>query len=261
MSITDRLSQFGFTSTEAELYLKLAEVGRSSAHALAKRCGLPRTTAYSVLDSLVRKGFAAVDKGKAVSAYIANDPSILLRQVEREKQELTRKELEATALVDLVRPSFRSQFYHVPKTKFFEGKSGVEQMLYENTKTWQDSMAQYDSTWWGYQDHTFVEQFMPYLRHTWEHRSEDERIFLLSNQAAVEDQLRGQVVRREIRSVAAALEFSSTIWVLGDYIILIMTRNEPFYSFQIHDPVFGANLRSVFQLLWETQSGRKKEKR
>lgn len=258
MSLAERLGQFGITSTEAELYLKLAEIGRSSAHALAKRCGLPRTTTYSVLDSLVRKGFAAVDKGKTVSVYIANDPSVLLRQVEREKEEISRKEIEAAALVELVRPSFRSEFYHVPKTKFYEGREGVEQMLYENLVLWQTSMAQYDSTWWGYQDHTFVEHFLPFLEHSWEHRSPDEKIYLVSNVSTVEDQLRGRKIRsREIRSIPVLLEFSSTIWILGDYILLIMTRNEPFYSFQIHDPVFAANLRSVFQLLWGLEQPKK----
>jgi len=263
MSLAERLLPFGFTLTEAELYLRLAESGRSSAHALAKRAGLPRTTTYSVLDSLVRKGFAAVDRGKKVSAYVANDPSVLLRQVEREREDISKRELEAKSLVELVRPSFRSQFYHVPKTKFYEGRDGVEQMLHENLPIWQTSMAQFDSTWWGYQDHTFVEFFRPFLVHSWEHRSADEKIHLVSNVSAVEEGLRGKVRGREIRSIPDLLEFSSTIWVLGDYIVLIMTRHKPFYSFQIHDPVFGANLRSVFQLLWriEGDNGQRAGKR
>lgn len=253
MDLTERLVQFGMTPSEAEIYLQLAEVGRSGAHALAKRIGMPRTTTYSVLDSLVRKGFAAVERGKTIGVYVASEPDVLLRQLDRERETLARRQAEATALVEQVRPMFRSRFYHVPKIQFFEGRDGVEQMLYANLEQWQESLMRYDRVWWGYQDHTFVMNFRKWLDYTWARLNPQELIQLISNRAPIEDELRGQVRGREIRSISELLEFSSTIWILGDFIVLIMSRNEPFYSFQIHDPVFAANLRSVFQLLWKVE--------
>lgn len=254
MQLIERLVKFGMSQSEAALYLRLAELGRSGAHALAKRCGLPRTTTYSVLDSLVRKGFAFVEKGPGNTIYVANDPSALLLQVSKERAELEHREAEAAELVELVRPSFRSRFHNAPKIQFFEGRDGVEQMLYGNLEIWQTSIYNYDSTWWGYQDHTFVENFRAWLDYTWVRFQAGEKVCLISNSAPIEEQLRGRVRGREIRSINSLLEFSSTIWILGDYIVLIMNRHDPIYSFQIHDPVFAANLRSVFQLLWNFET-------
>ncbi|MCB0332359.1 MAG: hypothetical protein KDD55_02600, partial [Bdellovibrionales bacterium] len=73
---------------------------------------------------------------------------------------------------------------------------------------------------------------------------------ILSNISETESKLSGQIPRREVRVLDPSIEFSSSIWIMGDFIIMIMTRNEPYYAFQLHDSVFAGNLREVFQHLY-----------
>jgi hypothetical protein len=80
---------------------------------------------------------------------------------------------------------------------------------------------------------------------------ENEKICLLSNKSPTEKKLKNKIAKREIRHVPKNFEFSSTIWVLGDYVITIMTRQKPHYAFVLKDSVFAANQRLIFQLLWE----------
>lgn len=248
--------QLGFNSNEIKIYLGLAEVGRAPAQALARRIKLPRTTVYSVLDNLVQRGLVSTDRKGAATFYAVNKPSALLRLLDRERQTLTEKERALKELVSVIEPYFRSQHFSIPKLKFFDGNENVKAMLYDFHRVWSESMKLRDATPsqltnWGYQDHTFVLHYRQWLEDSWKLRPPPDTICLISNDAHVEDELKGKVPGREIKRVPAQYDFSSTIWVWGDYIILIMTRQEPHYAFQLHDAVFAANLRLVFMLLWE----------
>jgi len=249
-------SQLGFTDNEVSLYLALAELGKASANLLSKRVQIPRTTAYSVLDSLVKKGVVSMEQRGATNFYSANNPDAILRLVRIEKEEVLSREALAEELVEQIRPYFKSQNFSVPKLQFFEGRANVESMLYDQLFEWQRSIKEYDSTWWGYQDHTFVEQYMEWLQFHWKHKFKDERIHLISNKAAIEQKLRKQIRNRVIHPVPEAFHLASSIWVVGDYIVLLMTRQKPHYAFQMRDAVFGASLRSVFQLLWASMNVR-----
>ena len=65
--IEDSLEQLGFTKNEARLYLAVAEAGKANAQLIAKKVGLPRTTAYSVLDSLLKKGVVTTEQKKSTT--------------------------------------------------------------------------------------------------------------------------------------------------------------------------------------------------
>lgn len=251
MSLAAAFQSLGFSENEMKAYLGLAELGKSTAQLLAKKIGIPRTTAYSVLETLTKKGVVYQEQRKQTTFYAPNNPESLSRMLEEEKADLRKKEDTAAQLIEAVRPYFKSTSYSVPKVQFFEGKAGVNTMLYEWYLKWQASMAKYDCTWWGYQDHTFVEQYMDWLEWHWERRLPEETICLFSNQAPIETELAGSVERRFIRPVPKGIDFSSTIWVSGDYIMLLMTQHEPQYAYQLNDSVFAANLRSVFQMLWQ----------
>lgn len=248
--LEEYFQKLGFNDSEARVYLALAEVGKSTAQALAKRLDIPRTTAYSVLESLTKKGVIAIERKKATTFFTANTPNAILRYLEREKEQLIAKESVAKELVKLAAPFFKSKHFSVPKLMFFEGRANVESLLYDYTARWRESMAKYDFTWWGFQDHHFVEHYRSWLEWHWKTNDEKEQIKLVSNAAIVEKELKGKVTNREIRNVGDDFGFSSSLWVCGDYIILIMCGDELHYAFQLNDPVFGLNLRSVFKLLW-----------
>lgn len=243
--------ELGFTNNEVKLYLLLAESGKATAQLLAKRSRIARTTTYSVLESLMTKGLVAEEKKQGTTFFVVNKPNSILRTIQREHEQVKRREGLAKDLIEMITPYFKSKFFSIPKMQFFEGKNSVENMLYQHLEDWRGAIAQTDYTWWGYQDHTFVEYYLPWLESYWKIKTEREKIKLLSNQASVEDDLKDKVPGRVIKPISPNFDFSSSVWVCGDYIILVMTRQEPHYAFQIRDAVFGENLRLVFKLLWE----------
>jgi sugar-specific transcriptional regulator TrmB len=247
-------NSLGFNETQLTVYLSLVSFGKASATQLSKNTKLPRSTIYSSLDNLLPSGLVSLDQSGKIKYFVANAPESIERYVSKKKElllsEITEQQTNAKNLIELLKPHFTEQLFSIPKMQFFEGEASISNLLYENTKVWQDSVMLYDGIWWGYQDHNFVESYRGWLDYYWKNMKADEKIQLLSNKSSTEKKLKGKVSKRIIKVVPKQFEFSSTIWILGDYIISISTRQKPHYAFQVKDTVFSANLRKLFQMCW-----------
>jgi predicted transcriptional regulator len=250
-----QLQSLGLSETEAIVYLEIAEIGKATAQAISKRTAIARTTVYWLLENLAGKGLVTAEKKKDTTFYIANQPQALLRMVQEEKRkalsEITAREEIARELVTSVQPFFKSHRYNLPRLQIFEGKSAVTSLLYDHLPIWQESIAQHDFTWWGYQDPTFPEHYLEWMKASWKIKKEKERYCIVTNQAEIEKKLARAAPHRKMKFLSPQYNFSSTIWVLGEYIVLIMTSQKPHYAFQLRDPIFAGNMRMVFHLLWE----------
>jgi sugar-specific transcriptional regulator TrmB len=244
----------GFNQSEVKMFLAAAEIGKAPASLIAKRAGVRRPTGYAALENLVQKGIVSIEQESGVRLYIANSPDALKRLILEENDQLekhAKSRLEAAEqLAESLRPIFKSTNYSIPKLQFFDGKANVESMLYEYCFQWSESIENYDRIWWGYQDVHFVQSYRKWLDYYWPKMHPDERIKLLTFKDPTEIKLKGKIPRREIRFAPAKAKFSSTIWVLGDFVVTIMTRQTPHYAFQLRDSVFAANQRQIFQMLW-----------
>jgi hypothetical protein len=45
-------------------------------------------------------------------------------------------------------------------------------------------------------------------------------------------------------------EFTATTWVIGDYIVMLVTDQRPCYVVQIHDELLAQNMRTLFKDIW-----------
>jgi predicted transcriptional regulator len=255
MEILKQLLVLGLSEKEAAVYLDLAELGQATAHVISKRTKISRTTVYWALDNLVSRGLASIEQKKTTTVYRVNQPDSMMRMVQSEEQaalqEITRKKAAAIALAKSIGPRFQEKAVTVPKLQFFEGKEGVLAMLHDHLPLWRESIAQHDFTWWGYQDPSFPDQYLDWLKLGWKIRDKNEQYKVITSDAPIERRLKVAVPNRRMRRVPDQYSFSSTIWVLGDYIVLIMSHQKPHYAFQLRNPLFSDNLRTLFKLLWE----------
>lgn len=259
-ALQESLAEFGLSDKEALLYLCLADSGKTTANILSRRAGLSRTTVYFVLENLYSRGFALKEQKKGSTYYSANPPSILSRVVEREREELKKKELLAKTLDEAIAPLFKSRLYHVPTLQFFEGKDNVESMLYSQTEEWWRSVDEYDEPFWGYQDHELLEQYREWVLYYWKTKRENQRIRVFSNQLGNLPE-GATVPNREIKLLSDTKLFSSNIWVAGEYLIVLMHKHKPQYAFQIRDRVLASNLALIFELLWNNLPATRKSSR
>lgn len=117
MEIENQLKRAGLSKSEIRIYLYVLENGVSTPPQIAKGTGIARTNTYHILRSLKEKELLEPQpKGKR-EAFIATDPSAIVRNIEE------RKVAMETILPDL-RALYKSQ-KNKPVIKFLEGKEQI----------------------------------------------------------------------------------------------------------------------------------------
>ncbi len=246
------LVQLGLRDKEVAVFVCLSEANELTASKISEQTGIARSTVYTILESLIEKGFVSLVEERAKTFYRLENPSAFIGSLEAEKEALSKKETTVRQLVEILSSRFMNPDSGVPRIQFYSGKKNIEQMLYDQSDIWRQGIIEGDYTWWGYQDDAFVQQYSKWFEHIWATTATEEKINLLSNKSAHEETLKSRKLPgRSIRQLPERFTFSSTVWVLRPYIIMITTHQKPHYAFQFRDPVFADNLTMVFKMLWE----------
>jgi sugar-specific transcriptional regulator TrmB len=129
------LQKIGLSEKESHVYLMSLRLGIQPISVIAERVGIQRTTAYSIVNSLIKKGLATKVEKRGIVVFSVTAPKNLISYLEREKNEYTRAiERNKEDLQDLL-PYFTSleiQNTTKPKVRFFEGEKGMRE-AYEET--------------------------------------------------------------------------------------------------------------------------------
>ncbi len=252
--IEEKLKELGLSEKEVAIYAALVEVGKTSPARLAKATGIKRPTVYAVGEDLLRKGLIEADTTGATMFYFPASAESLKRSVEKEKQALENKKHLLEALSKEVESLPRSKTYAVPRIQFIEHEENVLDFLHKQISVWNASLLKTEPTWWGFQDHTLVEadKYRKWIRFAWDHSPETMSVNLLSNDSEIEEEMKKTPIpRRNIKFWKGAQNFTATQWIVGDYSVLVQTKQKPHYLVQIHDPVYSANMRELFKNLWK----------
>jgi len=135
--IQKTLKAYGLTNNEILVYLEALKHEESSPYLLAKLTGIPRTTVYDVMTSLSLKKLITLKHNaqfeKRQTKIVANNPSVLRKNIWKKKNDLTSLELD---ILDIL-PELKGDYYkQVPNAdlKFYPGVKGAEKVLFSETK-------------------------------------------------------------------------------------------------------------------------------
>ncbi|MGB4076156.1 MAG: helix-turn-helix domain-containing protein [Minisyncoccia bacterium] len=237
--------------SEAAVFKTILERGPMTPVALAKAAGVKRTTAYSIARSLSEKGLLIEDTTRRPRTFAPAAPEQVLALIESDKKRIVEREKSLVRLAEELSKASLKENYPVPTVRFIE-EGKMRDFYYKQMPVWDASMlATKESTWWGFQDHTFVEEFSSWITDYWKQAPEVIDLKLLSNRAEAEVKFAPSVTpRRAIKFWGEATNFLSTTWAIGDYLVMINTRTRPFYLVEIHDKLIAHDQREVFRNLW-----------
>lgn len=244
------LQGLGFNAKEAKVYIALLKQGKSTAGILAKETGVNRPTVYTVVNTLIAKRLIVEDLGGKATQYMALPPDQLAQLIKTDKDALVQKEhLIQEAIHDLNGIKLE-QTHPVPKIRFIEDKR-LKEFLYSEAVKWDASAQKVDKTWWGFQDHTLVEQYERWIHWLWKKVHKETEVKLLTNSSSIERRIYPKYPKRHIKSWDKAGGFSSTTWVVGEYVIMLVTSRKPSYLVEIHAEAFAESQRNLFKGIWE----------
>lgn len=141
--IIERLSRFGLSEKEALAYTSLLGFGTATAREVSRDSGLNRSTAYVLLEMLVKKGLASTSQEENNRYYTASPPERLIQALEDEAKRATENLGEARNIL----PELKSIYVGVgpkPKVTFYEGEKGIE-TVYEDTLSSTETIRAYAS--------------------------------------------------------------------------------------------------------------------
>lgn len=253
--ISDLLLKYGLSDKEILVYSTLLQKGKASATELSRHTKINRTTIYSVAKELMNKGFINEDKTQTPSAFVPLPPQDLKTLIAREEQHLhQRKNLMDQLIPELL--SISPDTAYSPPKIVFKTEEEFEEYLYQQSPIWTKSIMQYDGgQWWGFQDHTFVEQYHAYIDWHWENMMQSGmKLCLLTNKSDIESSVKNDKRWPDQRQIKfwSKSDFTGTMWVCGDYVTMAITREKPHYLIEIYDKTMAHNLRTLFKEIWKS---------
>lgn len=248
------LEPLDLNKNETFLYKAVLKAGQLTPAEIAKLTNMKRPTAYNVGRSLVEKGLLVEDTTRRPAVFALADAEQVLTQISKEKKQLAEREQSYQKIAAEISKLTAGKEYVVPTVRFVE-EHKIDDFMRKQSLIWDKNMLDIDErTWWGFQDHTFVEHFGDWIAWYWKQSPQTIDLKLLSNGAKTEvDFARNNkhLERRVIKFWGEAASFYSTTWAIGDYIVMINTRTKPFYLVEIHDKLMAHDQREVFRNLWE----------
>ncbi len=153
------LQEIGLTQWETKTYLALLELGSTTTGPLVKKCGVPQSKIYTVLNSLMNKGLANYIIKKKTKYFQAADPKKILALVKEKERKIEQilPELEAKQAMAKERQS----------VELFEGLPAIRSMLislindvkkeekwygFSTGKDYTEEVSEFYS-WWGQKKH------------------------------------------------------------------------------------------------------------
>lgn len=245
-----QMADLGLSEREIDVYLELQKLGRATPARLSQATGINRTTVYSIAKTLLKKGLAEGDLGRKTLELTAPPPENLAILLDKNLQELNRKRRIADQAIAELKLLPHSRALEVPRIRFVE-QHEIADFLRARLDEWNESVKNATGTWWGFQDTTFVSSYGSWVQEWFKRKSSRGlHVKLLSNNTSAEKQMaRGSATQREVR-FWKDIKFTSSLWVVGEYVIVLYTRDEPYHLIEIKNKELARNLELVFQNLW-----------
>lgn len=247
------LEELGLNENQIKVYVGVLQNGKITPAQLASLTGINRTTVYSIAKELIKLGVITEDLGGKTRYLVALPPQELENIFRKEERELAEKRHFTQQAIKQLEQITQNTKYSIPKIVFIT-EEDIQDYLYKQTPRWNESLSERDGVWWGFQAPSFVESYQSWIDWYWQEANpEDVSLKLLTSQSDIEAEMaKRNYERRQIKFWTESKEFTSTIWVNGDYVIMITTDNHPYSLVEIHDKALAHNLRELFKGIWES---------
>lgn len=237
MVSSEILSQLGFTSKEALLYLSCIELGTATVIQLSRKSGITRGSTYDILEEMLEKGYVSkIHKDKHM-VFSAVDPEVIQKRYQNYLRDF-----------ELALPQLKG-LYHKhsqPRVRYFEGLDGVWQ-VYEDTLTSTTEILNYANS-------REVRLYFPDYDKIYVKQRVKKKIFL---KGIAPDDEHGRFVQkgdkdayREIRLLSSSeFSFKNEINIYDNKLAIVSFQEKPI-GIIIESDEIAHTQRDIFKMAW-----------
>jgi sugar-specific transcriptional regulator TrmB len=242
------LKELGLSDNAIQIYLKLAELGFSSARQLAESLGLPRATVYDNLKILSQNGLVAEKEEDAKKLFGIDDPKNLEHLLNTKIEGLKK----ASAEIKKWLPKLNAGSALEPKIKFYSGIRGIKQVL--SNLLWYEDIE--TLTMWPISE--MVEILgVEYLENLNRRRIKQgisiRGIWPADKTVNFKDYPYlgvGKGHLRQLRLAPEGVSWDMSYWLYADKVAFISSKAES-YGFVINSRDFANLIRAQFEIIWK----------
>lgn len=245
----DILYNLGLTEKEALIYELLLPLGQATVSTLSRKTKLPRSTIAYNCKSLLEKGFIHCIKKNDTQFFSIVDANVILADLQRKKQELSKKELLANTLQEIILAKRHSQA-SVPTIREFAGTEGIMAML--------DDVLAYEGNIYGCFDMESEadDLLIEYVKNVYipKRRQNNNSAFSLftDNIKNVQYQKYDSSLKRVSLLIPKDyLPFQSCLYLYGDAIALHSSVKGNQSALLIKNASYAKTLKSLFAIAWD----------
>lgn len=216
------LQKLGFSDKEAHVYLVLLELNEALASTLARKTGVIRSTAYSILEHLQKRGLVSTVRRNGNTYYQAQNPHMFLSEkrstVQDMQQALRSLEIDLPQILELHKE------YKTPQMSVFKGKEGLIQVMQDTLTTSTELLCWCDV---DLATNTVLTDYFPeYLRQKMEKQIWLKGIFCY-DQASLRHKKEQEVELREVYLIPKEeFPFDNEINIYDDKVAIISYEDE-----------------------------------
>jgi len=230
------LEQLGLDKKEEQVYRALLRLADAPAARIAKEAGLKRTSAYHILESLVKMGLASTYKHRGVTRYAAESPAKLKSYFE-----------EKLILVERVIPFLQKELARDVKrinVRFFEGEKGLRNISAEALEAKENKILTIGSS----------KMLLKYLGgyHGFGERRRKKGIFMRSLRFTGDEKSTNPKLH-QVKYLPESFQFPGYMQIYDNKVSVFLFENNG-AGFSITSSAFSKMARSIFETLWQTAS-------
>jgi sugar-specific transcriptional regulator TrmB len=238
------LKEIGLSENESSVYLASMALGPTSVLQISRVAELRRTTVYSVIDELQKKGLMNIEISGFKKLYVAQDPKKL-------KAVLKKREDEFDSLL----PEFEA-LYNLKQTgseiRYYQGLESIKNALgtiLEDTKPHDDYLVIADQENWYKQDPKFFQDFM-------ERRAKKRlkiRMLLIDSELTREHKKFERNYDISIRILPKETKLTTDLCITPRHVMIDQIK-EPVVSLMIDNQSIIETHREIFEMLWNANA-------
>lgn len=227
------LEQLGLDKKEEKVYRALLRLADSPAAKIAKEAGLKRTSAYHILENLIKIGLISTYEYRGVQRYAAESPSKLKAHFE-----------EKLILVERIIPFLQKEATKDVKKiniRFFEGEKGLRNMSAEALETKEKRILTIGSS----------KMLLKFLggKHGFGERRRKKGVSMKSLRFPG-DETSTNPKLHQVKYLPATFQFPGYIQIFDNKVGVFLFENNG-AGFCITSNAFSKMARSIFEILWQ----------
>lgn len=241
-SLKKTLQEIGLSHNEAKVYIALTQLGEAPASEIAKRAGVPRTTAISLLEKLEKENYISIQIYRGKHQYWIESPHMI-------KEALLARVGLAEELNELLTDLYRSEA-DFPYAKIYDSKPSIKKFIEKIILGMEKNseILTIDNVRAGNYERILSEDFFYQMLEFKRQRGVMTRTLVPHGTVGEVNPQKVKSQSIQLRELPPGVDFKASLWIMKDTLVLFSGKY-PFIVAVKHK-IITESLKSIFTFLW-----------